>query len=292
MRAIDPFSRYGGKMASQTNISYSTRISRKLTGLGFHRGYLYTFIIVTALLAFETFNYSTTQFALSDLLGSLTFARISWATILSIAFCGIDFAGIARLFSPDRTSKGTTEVWYLFGAWLLAATMNAILTWWAVSLALEDHILKSTSVLSPNLLIKAVPIFVAVMVWLIRILIIGSLSMTGERLFDKAEQRSFRNFEQNNSYLYPQKTVRPYVPTTIASQANIPATSFQPIHRASIRQESTFPRQSPAEKHSEPVYSHSEPDFSPEEQPGIRPEPVYQPILASPKQNNQIKKLL
>jgi hypothetical protein len=292
MRLIDPFIFHGGKMTSQTNTAFGARISRRLTGLGFHRGYLYTFIILTALLAFESFNYSTTQFALSDLLGNLTFAGLSWATILSIAFCGIDFAGIARLFTPDRNSKGTTEVWYLFGGWILAATMNAILTWWAVSLALEDHILKSTSVLSPNLLIKAVPVFVSVMVWLIRILIIGSLSMTGDRLFSKAEQQSVRNIEDSRNYIRSQNPPRSYIPNTKTSTMNIPTSSFQPIHRASIRQEPALPHQSPIEKPSVPVYSHSDPDFMPEDAPSSRPEPVYQPILASPKHNNQVKKLL
>ena len=82
-------------------------------------------IIVTALLAFEMFNYSTTEYALSDLLGKNQFLGLRWATILAIAFCGIDFAGIARLFTPERGSNEPKAVWYLFGAWFLAATMNA-----------------------------------------------------------------------------------------------------------------------------------------------------------------------
>ncbi len=279
-------------MTPQTDTTYGSKISKKFSDLGFHRGYIFTFIILIALLAFETFNYSTTQFALTDLLGKLTFAGISWATILSIAFCGIDFAGIARLFTSDQDLKGTTEVWYLFGAWLLAATMNAILTWWAVSLALDDHVLKSTSVLSPNLLIKAVPVFVAVMVWLIRILIIGSLSMTGDRLFDLGEKRSMHNQAEIKNFNHLQGSIRSYVPTTIASSANIPATSFQPIHRASIRQEATLPHQPVIEKKVEPVYSHSEPSFSNTIEPAsVRPEPVYQPLTASPKQNSPVRKL-
>ncbi len=65
------------------------------------RGLLFGTIIIAALLAFEFFNYSTTEFALHDLLGDLEFLGIAWATILAIAFCGIDFAGIARLFTPE-----------------------------------------------------------------------------------------------------------------------------------------------------------------------------------------------
>ena len=73
------------------------------------RGLLFGAIIITALLAFEIFNYSTTDFALSDLLGDLSFIGIAWATILAIAFCGIDFAGIARLFTPERARTSATR---------------------------------------------------------------------------------------------------------------------------------------------------------------------------------------
>ena len=60
------------------------------------RGLVWGVLILSALFAFEIFNYSTTEFAMYDLLGDLRFAGIRWSTILAIAFCGIDFAGIAR----------------------------------------------------------------------------------------------------------------------------------------------------------------------------------------------------
>jgi len=41
------------------------------------RGLLFGLLIVTALLAFEVFNYSTTDFALTDLLGDLKFLGVS-----------------------------------------------------------------------------------------------------------------------------------------------------------------------------------------------------------------------
>ena len=146
-------------------------------------------IIFSALIAFEMFNYSTTDFALRDLLGELRFMNIRWATILTIAFCGIDFAGIARLFTPRIDSNEPNEVWYLFGAWLLAATMNAMLTWWGVSMAIANHNIQSTAVVDHNTLIKVVPIFVAVMVWVIRILIIGTISMSADHLIGNGPVR-------------------------------------------------------------------------------------------------------
>ena len=147
------------------------------------RGMVFGIIIVAAMLAFELFNYSTTDFALANLLGDLKFMGLRWAMILAIAFCGMDFAGIARLFTPEKGRSEHVEVWYLLAAWFLAATMNAMLTWWGVSLALLQHQALGNEILSRATLLAVVPVFVAVMVWLIRILMIGTLSMAGERLF-------------------------------------------------------------------------------------------------------------
>ena len=104
------------------------------------RGQLFGFILLGALLSFEVFNFGSTDFALRDLLGELRFLGVRWATILALAFCGIDFAGVARLFTPEQGSQEPAEVWYLFGAWLLAAAMNAMLTWWGVSVAMVKNV--------------------------------------------------------------------------------------------------------------------------------------------------------
>jgi hypothetical protein len=163
--------------------SFPIQLLPFLRGTALRRGALFGGILVGALLAFEIFNYSTTDFALRDVLGDLRFAGMRWSTVLSIAFCGIDFAGIARLFTPERGRDEPAEVWYLFGAWLLAAAMNACLTWWGVSVAIINHSSAGSVLLGQTTMIKVVPVFVAVMVWLIRVLIIGTFSVAGENLF-------------------------------------------------------------------------------------------------------------
>ncbi|MCB8960409.1 MAG: hypothetical protein H6651_08845 [Ardenticatenales bacterium] len=149
-------------------------------------------ILVVALIAFEMFNFDTTQYALRSLLGDIRFLGLGWATILAVAFCAIDFAGLARLFTPERGSDEPKEVWYLMGAWLLGASMNAVMTWWAVSLTLLNHPF-GNEVLSREELLRSVPVFVAILVWLTRILFIGSLTVTGEKLLygEDYEPRSF-----------------------------------------------------------------------------------------------------
>jgi len=174
---------YGGELAGPRNNAPRGTGSRGLEDFTMKRGMVFGSIIVAAMLAFELFNYSTTDFALANLLGDLKFMGLRWAMILAIAFCGMDFAGIARLFTPEKGRSEHVEVWYLLAAWFLAATMNAMLTWWGVSLALLQHNSLGNEILSRATLLTIVPVFVAVMVWLIRILMIGTLSMAGERLF-------------------------------------------------------------------------------------------------------------
>ncbi len=152
-------------------------------------------ILLLALLAFEIFNFDTTQFALQSLLGDVKFVGIMWATILAVAFCSIDFAGLIRLFTPESGSGANREAWYLMGAWLLGATMNAVMTWWAVSLTLLNNNF-GNEVLSREQLLHYVPIFVAVLVWLTRILFIGAFSIAGAQLFQNAGSSLGRKTQQ------------------------------------------------------------------------------------------------
>ena len=172
------------------------------------RGLFFGGIIIAAMLAFELFNYTTTDFALSNLLGDLRFVGLRWATILAVAFCGMDFAGIARLFTPEKARGERTETWYLLAAWFLAATMNAMLTWWGVSLALLTHEGLGNEILSRATLLSVVPVFVSILVWLIRILLIGLLSMAGERLFNFMEQ-SLQEGEAPRATTQPARSANP-----------------------------------------------------------------------------------
>lgn len=140
-------------------------------------------ILIIALLAFEIFNFDTTRYSLQNLLGDVQFMGVHWAAILAIAFCAIDFAGLVRLFTPEQGANEPKEVWYLMGAWLLGATMNAVMTWWAISLTLLNHDF-GNEVLGREQLLRWVPIFVAVLVWLTRILFIGAFTVAGEHLFE------------------------------------------------------------------------------------------------------------
>ncbi len=139
--------------------------------------------LAIALIAFEIFNFDTTKFALHNLLGEIRFAGVLWASILAIAFCAIDFAGLVRIFTPQRGLEESKAVWFLTGAWFLGTIANSIMTWWAVSLTLLSHEF-GNEVLSREMLLRYVPIFVAMLVWLTRILFIGAFSVAGGDVFE------------------------------------------------------------------------------------------------------------
>ena len=223
-------------------------------GRRFNRGAAWGMMIIGALLAFEIFNFSTTQFALRDVLGDLTFAGLRWATILAIAFCGIDFAGIARIFTPEQGADEPKEVYYLFGAWFLAAAFNAVLTWWGVSVAIVSHASASGgAVVSTATMTKIVPIFVAAMILLVRVMIIGTFSLAGDRLFTTADGRSYSHTsnprpaqQPNYRPVQSQPVIRP------ASTLSRPAQSaqgntntFRPAPKTNNPQQTSFARQEP-----------------------------------------------
>lgn len=244
----------------------NTRLTARFERFQMPRGLLFGVLIIAALLAFEVFNYSTTEFALSDLLGDLSFLDIRWATILAIAFCGIDFAGIARLFTPEKGNDEPTEVWYLFGAWLLAAAMNAMLTWWGVSIAILNHETLGNAVVERETLLRVVPIFVAVLVWLIRVLIIGTFSVAGDRLFSQGDRVS-------NSRRPTQRSGQ--------TRSIIPSVGFTP--RKSVKTNtSSASAYRPAPKQS----TLTEPDYQPEPTYN-RTEPTYHPLSMSASENKK-----
>ena len=79
--------------------------------------------------------------------------------------------------------------------------MNAMLTWWGVSIAISNHQTLGNSIVDRATLLKVVPVFVAVMVWLIRVLIIGTFSVAGDHMFgDQAYARNSSRKSQASSY--------------------------------------------------------------------------------------------
>lgn len=114
--------------------------------------------LLAAFAAFQVFNYSATDYALTDLLGDLAVLGVRWAAILAAAFCAIDLVGISLFAHNDDSGNA----WYFFGAWALAAALNATITWWGLSLVLAHQ---AESI---------IPALIAVFAWGVRVLIVAT----------------------------------------------------------------------------------------------------------------------
>jgi hypothetical protein len=212
-----------------------------------------TLILLVGLIAFEMFNYSTTDYALKDLLGDLQFLGFYWSTILAVAFCLIDFAGISKLFSPGNSVNDIKEDWFLFGAWFLAATMNAILTWWGVSMSIVNHSVMSSTIIDSETINLVVPLFVAIMVWITRILLIGSLTLADGK--SNTRNRS-RTSNKLNSNAYSNQATRYGSSATARSASSRPSSSMV----AERRNNRTSTRPEP-EYISDPITNVQQPAF-------------------------------
>jgi hypothetical protein len=137
--------------------------------------------------------------------------------------------------------------------------MNSMLTWWGVSIAILQHESLGNAVVERETLLKAVPIFVAVMVWLSRVLIIGTFSVAGERLFTQAENRTPARLTGMH-----QPAHRPSLPQGMQPASSLPRPAFRPTPKPK-----PVPR---ADMYENPAYN-------------PRPEPTYHPVGMKARNN-------
>lgn len=125
-----------------------------------------------ALLIFEVFNYLSTNYALADILGGLSIVGIQLAALLAIAFCVIDCTFLVRIFGSKPISEEPSSIWYLFGAWFLAAAFNATLTWWGTAI-----FFMALGIAIPPFL----PVTFAAIVLVVRLALVANILMSSEK---------------------------------------------------------------------------------------------------------------
>ena len=139
--------------------------------------------------------------------------------------------------------------------------------------------------MSAATLTKAVPVFVAVMVWLVRLLIIGTFSLAGDRLFTTAQVSQSQQYQkpQQQQYQAPR-------PTYNNTQQQRPASSYSASaqsQRQSVNQPVNQPILRPASQINRPANAPTATtNFRPAPKPVssqqssfIPPEPTYHPVM-------------
>lgn len=130
------------------------------------------FILITAWIAFMVFNFDTTRYALSNLIGESEFAGLKWSAILAFMFCLIDPAILMGRLKYSRPNRHQDRVYLIFFVWLLGAIFNATLTWWAVSVAMIPHDLDFHHRITRQQWLTYIPPLVALVVLQTRILFV------------------------------------------------------------------------------------------------------------------------
>ncbi len=127
-------------------------------------------------LALEWFNYSASQYALTMLFGNLTADGVTWGMLLALGLWLVDLSGLLYLSIPTEREK--PGFWYVLVAWLLASGANALLKWWAVTLALMASPLAQSDAPRTalvNTTMPYIPTATAFLVWTGRVLLVSTL---------------------------------------------------------------------------------------------------------------------
>lgn len=127
-------------------------------------------------LALEWFNYSASQYALTTLFGNLTADGMTWGMLLALGLWLVDLSGLLYLSIPNEREK--PGFWYVLVAWLLASGANALLKWWAVTLALMASPLAQPGTPRTalvNTVMPYIPTATAFLVWTGRVLLVSTM---------------------------------------------------------------------------------------------------------------------
>jgi len=113
---------------------------------------------------------------------------------------------------------------------LLAAGFNATLTWWGVSVAILKHSAEGGVLLGQSAMTNIVPIFVSGMVLLIRVLLINTFSIAGDRIFSMADERSSQYVQNKPAYQPANQTNRVSNPFPRPAPRPTPVNISQPAY--------------------------------------------------------------
>jgi len=173
-------------------MSFGERITSLFTR---HKKTIVALMLMVAMVGFELFNFATTEAALDYFLGGAMMFGVTWAMLIAIPACLVDFAGLSRIFTPQKGKEEPIGVYLTYGGWFVAAILNAGLTWFGVLSIMVTIPGLGNEVVSRDTLLSWVPIGIATFVFLIRVSLIGALNVAGEKWESKATPFKLPSFK-------------------------------------------------------------------------------------------------
>ena len=169
--------------------SISILTGRFLTGM----------LLLISLFVFEFVNYTTNVGAVESILGSrsvglLFYGQVSFAVLVGLAFCLVDFSGIARIFTPQRGKDEPNAVRVLFIVWLLSAVLNAGLTWWVATIWVASSYGGQNPLVNYNTVLVWAPRIIATLFFLVHFGLVYTVALVGDDLFSSSGAPRKANF--------------------------------------------------------------------------------------------------
>lgn len=170
------------------------------------RANLFALVLLTGLGCFLLFNYATTYETLGIMLG-----RTTNVTLFAVAVSMVDFAGLARVLTPNTSMKDEgVFVYVLLGVWLVAAAVDIILTWWWVALRMET--VNAGQYLPPGVgawMTEVFPWAVAFMEFAIRVPLVLLVGQYGDKILEPFKRTSFARGGPVASSMAPKQGMPP-----------------------------------------------------------------------------------
>jgi len=161
-------------------------------------GTILTMLVCMA--AFEIINFAITSLAFRSLLSRYTVLVLDSATWLATVVCCVDIIGILYLFLLFPGPSHNIVKRRLFSVWLLVTGLNSWLLWLGIGQAIVVHQAQTDLVINAGIMVHIIPAFIVCLVWLIRILLIGSFSRPQE-IIDVS-------ITSENSLIFPEGTTQ------------------------------------------------------------------------------------
>jgi hypothetical protein len=130
--------------------------------------------------------------------------------------------------------------------------MNAAMTWWAVASALSENPSLGNELVSREQILHTAPVFVALLVWMTRIMLIGSLTRSGDRLLVRHDgQAAVRGTAKTVNAPLTASPRGSLAGREMPVNPSLPERSAQPVHRQAPGTQTAFG--APSTLHSPPA---------------------------------------
>jgi len=163
-------------------------------------------IIGVGWVMFEGFNIETTWNSLIGLFGSA-----SMGAMLAIAIVTSDIGQLVKTVTPNVKGKRNDLVNTVIPiSWILVSLTNCMFTWWSVQMVIDAGRSKMPDVLASNpTYTSAIAVFIAILVFIIRLLLAASF---GSVLESELGIVGYGSAKPAQSQPQPQRSAAPSVP--------------------------------------------------------------------------------